>query len=334
MAGAFEFIGRRRPLQRCLRAMKPTSDRGGVFIQGMGGLGKSTLAARLCRRVQAQRSGVQRVVLVGVVNEMTLLQKLAIAYEQYPQIPEILNQPKLSLKGRLQNLIQAVEDLDRPLLLVLDDFEQNIPASAIADRTLRPITPAAELLTAVCGAIAAMQQQMSAVSRVIVTCRYACPFPAGLHLERLERMNVADVDKKCRLLPQYGQLQRHPQYKRVLQIADGNPRLLEWLLKLLQETDQTAGVDREAMLSRLEQDRAAVPRVNFGSGFAGEPDGDRAAVFGEAERVFVARDAGDCRSSGGGCGADRQNFGAESAGVCDESDGAGVSGQQYFSYRC
>jgi len=146
--------------------MKPTSDRVGGFIQGMGGLGKSTLAARLCRRVQAQRLGMQRVVLVGVVNEITLLQKLSIAYEQFPEIPEILNQPKLSLKGRLQNFIEKAEELDRPLLLVLDDFEQNIPADAIADRTLRPITSAAEVLTALCSALAAMQQQISAMSRI------------------------------------------------------------------------------------------------------------------------------------------------------------------------
>ncbi len=65
VASPFEFVGRRRSLQRCLKAMKPTSDRVGVFIQGMGGLGKSTLAARLCRRVEAQRPGFQRVVLVG-----------------------------------------------------------------------------------------------------------------------------------------------------------------------------------------------------------------------------------------------------------------------------
>ncbi|MBW4659571.1 MAG: tetratricopeptide repeat protein [Drouetiella hepatica Uher 2000/2452] len=252
VAGAFAFVGRRRPLQRCLQVMKPTSQQVGVFIQGMGGLGKSTLAARLCRRVQAQRSGMQRVVLVGVVNEATLLQKLSIAYEQFPEIPEILNQPKLSLKGRLQNFIEKAEELDRPLLLVLDDFEQNIPATAIEDRTLRPITPAAEVLTALCSALAAMQQRISAMSRVIVTCRYACPFPAGLHLERLERMNSADVNKKCRLLPDYGELRRHPLYPRVLKIADGNPRLLEWLLKLLPETAGMAEIDREAILSRLE----------------------------------------------------------------------------------
>jgi len=65
-------------------------------------------------------------------------------------------------------------------------------------------------------------------------------------------MNSADVNKKCRLLPDYGELRRHPLYLRVLKIADGNPRLLEWLLKLLPETDGTAEIDREAILSRLE----------------------------------------------------------------------------------
>ncbi len=39
----------------------------------MGGLGKSRLAARLCRRVQAQRQNMQRVVLIGVLNEFGLL---------------------------------------------------------------------------------------------------------------------------------------------------------------------------------------------------------------------------------------------------------------------
>lgn len=42
------FVGRRRQLQNCLRALKPPSEDIGVLIHGMGGLGKSSLAARLC----------------------------------------------------------------------------------------------------------------------------------------------------------------------------------------------------------------------------------------------------------------------------------------------
>ncbi|MEQ9354480.1 CHAT domain-containing protein [Coleofasciculus chthonoplastes] len=45
------FVGRRRQLQNCLRALKPPSEDIGVLIHGMGGLGKSSLAARLCDRL-------------------------------------------------------------------------------------------------------------------------------------------------------------------------------------------------------------------------------------------------------------------------------------------
>jgi tetratricopeptide (TPR) repeat protein len=249
VASSFEFVGRRQPLQRCLKVMKPTSDQVGVLIQGMGGLGKSSLAARLCRRVQAQRPGFQRVVIVGVVDEATLLQKLSSTYEQFAEIPELLNQPRLSLKGRLQNFLGAVEELDRPLLLVLDDFEQNIPLSAVTDGSLRPITPASDLLTALCGALAVAQQDMNAMSRVIITCRYKCPVPGTLRLEKLGPMNPTDIGKKCRLLPDYAQVKRRPEYGRVIEIADGNPRLLEWLLKLLQQPD----LDAEALLTQLER---------------------------------------------------------------------------------
>jgi CHAT domain len=51
VASSGEFVGRRRALQRCLKALRETSDEVGVFIAGMGGLGKSSLAARLCMRV-------------------------------------------------------------------------------------------------------------------------------------------------------------------------------------------------------------------------------------------------------------------------------------------
>jgi len=249
-----QFIGRRRPLQRCLRALKPTSDRIGVFLQGMGGLGKSRLAARMCGRVQAQRQTMQRVVLIGVLDELGLLNKLGNLYDQFAEIPALLNQPGVGLKGRLKNFFEAIEALDRPLLLVLDDFEKNIPEATIADGTLRPISGtdgisgayAYEVLTALCRAI----EETQAESRLIITCRYECPLPSRrLHLEKnLDRMNPTDIDKKCRSLTAYAQVRQHPEYERVLRVADGNPRLLEWLLKLLEE----GSVDAAALLGRLE----------------------------------------------------------------------------------
>ncbi len=58
------FVGRRRQLQNCLRALRPPSDQIGVLIYGMGGLGKSSLAARLCDRL----SGFTQVVWGGCVD--------------------------------------------------------------------------------------------------------------------------------------------------------------------------------------------------------------------------------------------------------------------------
>ena len=250
VASQYAFVGRRRSLQRCLKALKETSEQTGVWIQGMGGLGKSTLAARLCRRVRSQRPGMQQGVLVGVLNQQTLLQMLSSKYEQFPQIPELLNQPGVSLKGRLQNFFEAIDRLDRSVLLVLDDFEQNIPAAAVADGSLRLVTEAYDGLAALCAALV----ETGAQSRLIVTCRYGCPLPPhDLHLEPLSRMPAADVDKKCRLLPDYAKLKIHPQYKRALKIADGNPRLLEWLLKLLPQPAADLPVDTDTLLSQLEQ---------------------------------------------------------------------------------
>lgn len=48
VASRESFVGRRRPLlQRCLRALRYDNGKTGVLLWGMGGVGKSTLAARL-----------------------------------------------------------------------------------------------------------------------------------------------------------------------------------------------------------------------------------------------------------------------------------------------
>lgn len=246
VASRAEFVGRRKALQRCLRALRETSDEVGVFIAGMGGLGKSSLAARLCTRVQSQRENFERVVLIGVVGEVGLINKLANKYQRYAGVPALLNEPGISLQGRLQNFFDAVEmQHGKPLLLVLDDFEQNIPPANIEDGSLRMASEAYRVLEAICAALAENQAE----SRLIVTCRYlredTLP-PHNLHLESLAAMGKADIDKIVRDFE--GEVKEKLRQKRIIKIADGNPRLLKWLLDVVQQP----GIAGDELLTRLE----------------------------------------------------------------------------------
>ncbi|NMG09061.1 CHAT domain-containing protein, partial [Brasilonema sp. UFV-L1] len=247
VASRWEFVGRRRPLQRFLRALRETSDNIGVFIAGMGGLGKSSLAARLCTRVQTQRPNFERVVLIGPLDEVGLLNKLSSKFERFADVPALLNEPKVSLKGRLQNFFERIEaeEIDRPLLLVLDDFEQNIPKANIEDGSLRMTAEAYRILEAICAAL----EENAAESRLIVTCRYlkedTLP-PHQLHLESLAAMNSADVDKICRELDK--QVKQQVDEQRIIKIADGNPHLLKWLLDVVKQP----GLESDELLTRLE----------------------------------------------------------------------------------
>ncbi|MBO3458151.1 tetratricopeptide repeat protein [Aetokthonos hydrillicola] len=246
VASRSEFVGRRRALQRCLQALRQTSEQIGVFIAGMGGLGKSSLAARLCTRVRSQRQEFQQVVLVGTLDKAGLLNKLAGKYERFADVPALLNEPKVSLKGRLQNFFDAIETThNQPLLLVLDDFEQNIPKANIENGSLRMTAQAYQILEAICAALA----ENNAVSRLIVTCRYlqedTLP-PHRLHLEKLAAMSRSDIDKICRPLGKENQQQGMTQ--RVIKIADGNPRLLKWLLEVIEQPS----LEPDDLLTRLE----------------------------------------------------------------------------------
>ena len=247
VASRREFVGRRRALQRCLRALQQTSDNIGVFIAGMGGLGKSSLAARLCTRVQSQRENFHRVVLIGVVDEAGLLNQLSNKYQRFAGVPGLLNQPGVSLQGRLQNFLLEIEDThDMPLLLVLDDFEQNIPPANIEDGSLRMSQDAYGVLEALCAALAENQGE----SRLIVTCRYLKEdtLPAhSLHLESLAGMGKGDINKIVRDLEQ--EVKEKVREKRIIRIADGNPRLLKWLLDVVKQP----GIAGEELLKQLEQ---------------------------------------------------------------------------------
>jgi tetratricopeptide (TPR) repeat protein len=244
------FVGRRRALQRCLKVLRSVEGddvyHEGVLLHGLGGLGKSSLAARLCDRLR----GHGRLVWVGRVDETRFLQILGRGLNDAGAVA-LLNEPGLSLRQRLRNLLEAAE---QTWLFVFDDFEQNVERDAgnaprldPADRAI--LEPAA--LGVLTDLLAAIRETRSA-SRALVTCRYqlSLPGPASLYPEEPGSFRGADLEKKLASLSALQpEAKTDPALRtRATELAAGNPRLLERLNTVLAD----AATDSEAILSALE----------------------------------------------------------------------------------
>ncbi len=249
VVGRQGFVGRRRQLQACLRVLTQATDadtgQAGVLIYGMGGLGKSALAARLCDRMPH----TQRIVWVGRVDEPALIHKLSAALNDRT-LREMLQDPREELRYRLRRVFEALSSQAQPLLLVLDDFEDgNLEAR---NGTYVPTPTAVGVLEALLWVL----QQTYYIHKLIITSRYDVEHSALSTVTRqpLEALHGVDLQKKCNGLTGFmpPQVTRDADEKalrmarqmverqqRALRLADGNPRLLEWLDKVLQSGDSS-----------------------------------------------------------------------------------------------
>ncbi len=252
-----EYVGRRRMLQRCLRALTvPPGVEGhavAVCLHGLGGNGKSTLAARLCERLQAYH----RVVCTGRIDEdlfqRTLNRVAGRILKEDSQIAELnslLANEEIPLETRLERAFIKILANDK-LIFVFDDFEhsleRNDDGTPILDGNgFARIQPGpAALLSALPTALHAA----GSPARLIVTCRYKIAPPAGLpwYGEQVDMLKGTAWVKKQRRL-------RHDDidpelWDEAIAIADGNPRLIEMLHAGL----RTAGLEHEALLEKLRQ---------------------------------------------------------------------------------
>lgn len=300
VAGFKRFVGRRRSLQRTLPALAAESEHTGVIVWGMGGLGKSSLAARLCDRVERRRSQFRRVVVDGKLNEKTLLAALRAKYRFHTAL-KTLNDESLELGGKLFNFFKQINSSD-PILLALDDFEQNITLDPDAKDAFRLSPEAFNVLEALGSAI----HEAGAQSRLIVTTRYwsETAFP-DVHLlpEQLPQMDSSELRKKARTeLPEAGPQQA----EQLIASAAGNPRLFEDLagdpsaetqskfresLKL-SEVLQTLTPDERTRLARL-----SVFQLPVSPSIAEEVTGDskfhRAVSLGLAELTEPSSEDGE-----------------------------------------
>jgi CHAT domain len=167
IANRLDFLGARRLIQRSLKALQPTSDEIGILIEGFQGKKEATIAARLYERFRSQNRDSLHAVIVGLLDEDTLLRKLEDKYERFG-ISKILKQPGISLTGRLQNFFEKIETIHKPLVLILHNFEENIPQQNIDDDSLKISQSAYSTLEAICHAL----QENNASSKLIITSEY------------------------------------------------------------------------------------------------------------------------------------------------------------------
>ena len=238
-----EFVGRRRQLQNCLRTLKTDSEKVGVLIHGMGGWGKSSIASRLWERLPES----EKILWWRQIDEVYLIRKLKdkLINPKTRELIADLENNQIELKSRLSYLFIRLAELgEKPFLLILDDFEWNLEP-----REGRYILKAqvAPILAALVGSL----RETGTHHRILITCRYE--FDSDLldyfYKQGLEPFRKAELTKKLNRLENFASDKLDKSLReRALNLADGNPRLLEYL-----NNEVLGKKDAEAKLTELEQ---------------------------------------------------------------------------------
>lgn len=245
------FIGRRRVLQRCLKVLRAREGDAmyaeGVLLHGLGGVGKSSLAARLVDRLSSHS---RRFFWVGAVDEIAFLR---VVNDRCPEAIEILNR-RLPLKVRIRQVLEGPL-AHEPALFIFDDFEHNLDRVSVS----AGLKPAA---LDVIGALLEAIRESASDCRVIVSCRYGFPLlgSARLHEEMLESMRGPELGKKLAQLDHLrpGAIGDPKLRLRAIELGAGNPRLLEWLDKVLATQEHKVLPILRAMGEAVEEFREAI----------------------------------------------------------------------------
>jgi hypothetical protein len=222
-------------LQALLRVLRPDDPTEGppiALLHGMGGLGKSSLAARLLDLIRTTHAG--HAVWVGKVDPLAvtnLTDRLTLAD---PEIDKKVND-LLGMDRPLADRLRFVLDVplaDIPCVFVFDDFEDgNLEPDGSGGH--RCTVEALEVLQGFGTAIL----RTGSPSRVVITSRYDFPLPAQLRVVRqgIGPLEGADLEKKLRLTENLGPTSRvdPPVRERAIAAAAGIPRLLEQLDSLV-----------------------------------------------------------------------------------------------------
>ena len=252
------FVGRRRQIQACLRALKHDSSKTGVLITGAGGLGKSCLAGKVSERFPNHTL----IIVNGRCNSPSLEDALKDAFivSQDEKAREILELP-LGITERLTLLCSSSFKTNHYLLL-LDDFEQNLE-NANKGQPGPLMSEAGELLTVLLQKLPLAGKQ----TQLIVTCRYDFSLVCNnidlveAHLEKIPipGFSYSENQKKMKVLKSIFNCEDRKLKDFLLDAGCGNPRLLEWLDRLIEVSDDA---DMSSLLEKVKGKRAEFIEVH------------------------------------------------------------------------
>ncbi|MGI5242590.1 tetratricopeptide repeat protein [Dactylosporangium sp. CA-139066] len=258
-----QFVGRRR-LQRELPAILDGDRHSALLLHGIGGIGKTTLAAEVLHRTTTSDPAWRVATLFGAVTVDGLLSAVAsVAGRELirrqaaggPQMAAVQAAARVDLPWPDRFALLREDVLgDVPILVVLDNFEDNLlPGDGwpIADDAL------AELL--------ATWAASPGLSRLLLTSRHPVTFPPAVRgrvfVQPVGPLSAAETGKLLWSLPHVDRHSGEDGVERVWRLVGGHPRSLEYLDALLDQgnarfDDVTDRLTR-AVTARLGGERAA-----------------------------------------------------------------------------
>ena len=271
------FVGR-RPEQRRWPADLTGPGLAGIVIYGIGGTGKTTLAAEITARIRDRDPGRVLVSLTGPLTLENLLSMVITAIRR-----------ELLVRGQGGMVIQALDVAGRadlpwpdrlailrehvlghvPVMVLLDNFEDNLYPGNAAWYAVRD-----EVLAELLAAWAIDPGE----SRLLVTSRYPFRLPGGadrtLSFRQLEPLSRVETMKLAWSLPALDQLDER-QLEQVWRLVGGHPRSLEYLDALLaggtaRYSDVTERLKRAVSghLDSAERDQLLASRTRFNAALA------------------------------------------------------------------